>query len=385
MGALKFEFATAGRIVFGAGSAAEAGRLASEFGRRAFVLTGSRPERAGVVLESLRRGADVSALCQVRGEPTIAAVGTAAAEARAAGSDLVVGVGGGSVIDAAKAVAALLANPGDIFDHLEVIGRGQPLQRPARPCVAIPTTAGTGAEVTRNAVLGSPEHRLKVSLRHPSMLPRVALVDPELTLSLAPAVTAATGCDALAQLIEPFVCSRANPVTDALCREGIGRVSRSLRRAYERGSDGEARTDMAVASLFGGLALSNAGLGAVHGLAGPIGGRFSAPHGAVCGALLAPIMEANLRSARTLGAGPLVERFGEIAWLLTGESRDPEAGVDWVRRLVADLRVPGLRGYGITEGDLGALAADALRTSSMKANPVPLTAEQCVGAALGAL
>jgi alcohol dehydrogenase class IV len=384
---VKFEFATAGRIVFGPGTSAEAGRFAGEFGRRAFVLTGSQPDRLRPVLESLWRGAGAAGFFPVKGEPTIAAVEAAVRDARTAGCDVVVGIGGGSVLDAAKAVAALLANPGDVFEHLEVIGKGRPLESPALPCVAIPTTAGTGSEVTRNAVLGSPGHRLKVSLRHPSMLPRVALIDPELALELPPAITAGTGCDALAQLIEPFVCTRANPMTDGFCREGLVRVARSLRRACAHGDDLAARTDLAVASLLGGLALANAGLGAVHGLAGPIGGRFAAPHGAICGALLPHVMAVNLQAAEAAGrAEPLRERYAEVARLLTGA---PGCGADvavaWVRRLVAELGIPPLGAYGIAEGDLPEIAAAALKTSSMKANPVALTAEQCAAAARAAL
>lgn len=387
---MSFEFATAGRIVFGEGCAAEAGPQAAALGRRPFVLTGSRPERAAAAVASLRRAADPAPFFPVPGEPTLALVQAAAELAREERCDVVVGIGGGSVIDAAKAVAALLANPGDIFAHLEVIGAGQPLGRPAAPCLAVPTTAGTGSEVTRNAVLGSPPHRLKVSLRHPSLLPRVALVDPELTLGLPASLTASTGCDALAQLIEPFVCSRANPLTDGFCREGIVRSARSLRRAFEQGGDRAAREDLSLASLLGGLALANAGLGAVHGLAGPIGGRFGAPHGAVCGALLPHVMAANLAAAQSdpsAGAGRrLRERYGEIASLATGgAARDPESALDWVARLVAGLGLPPLSAYGIGEDDLPDLAADALRTSSMKANPVPLTAEQCAAAARAAL
>jgi alcohol dehydrogenase class IV len=387
---VKFEFATAGRIVFGAGSSADAARLTAEIGQRAFVVTGGQPERFRSVLDPLRRSALASAFFRVTAEPTLATVLAATREARTAQCDVVVGVGGGSVLDTAKAVAALLTNSEDIFDYLEVIGRARPLTNLAAPCVAIPTTSGTGSEVTRNAVLGSPEHRVKVSLRHPSMLPRLAIVDPDLTLELPPAATASSGCDALVQLIEPFVSSRANPITDGLCREGLDRAARSLRRVYERGDDRSARTDMSIASLLGGLALSNAGLGSIHALANPIGGRFGAPHGAVCGVLLPSMMAANLRAAEADlfggSVGPLYERYGEVAHILTaGASRDPEAGIAWARQLISDVKLPRLRTYGITEHDLPPLAADALKTNSMKANPVKLTAEQCAEGARGAL
>jgi len=271
-----------------------------------------------------------------------------------------------------------LSNEGELLDYLEVIGRGRPLTQVAAPCLAIPTTAGTGTEVTRNAVLVSPAHRVKVSLRSPLLLPRVAVVDPDLTRDLPPALTASTGLDALTQLIEPYVCNRPNPVTDALCCEGIRRVRRSLRRACEEGGDPAAREDMALASLFGGLALANAGLGAVHGFAAPIGGRFAAPHGAVCAALLPHVMTANLQALQGRQPdGDALRRYAEVARLLTEDTAaNAEAGVAWVRELTTALEVPSLRAYGLTRADLGALVADAAQASSMKANPILLTQDE---------
>jgi alcohol dehydrogenase class IV len=287
---------------------------------------------------------------------------------------LVIGFGGGSAIDAAKAIAALLTNPGALLDYLEVIGQAQPLQRQAAPMIAIPTTAGTGAEVTRNAVLASPPHLVKVSLRSPLMLPTLAVVDPELTLALPPDVTASTGLDALTQLIEPFVSARANPLTDAICREGLRRAARSLQRAVEHGEDRDAREDMAVASLFGGLALANAALGAVHGFAGAVGGMFPAPHGAVCAALLAEVMDMNLRALRQRApASPALARYEEVARLLTGNDRaSAQDGVLWVRYLIAALRIPPLGAYGVKPEDVPALCAKAAAASSMKGNPIAL-------------
>jgi len=259
-----------------------------------------------------------------------------------------------------------------------VVGRALPLTNPAAPCIAIPTTAGTGAEVTRNAVLASPAHQVKVSLRSPLMLPRLALVDPELTLDLPAGLTASTGLDALTQLIEPYVSIRANPLSDGFCTEGIRRVSRALRPAFHDGANAAAREDMALASLLGGLALANAGLGAVHGFAAPIGGMFSAPHGAVCAALLPHVMEANLLAARQRAAkGDTPGRYALIAQLLTGEATaTAEDGVRWVRSLVAELGIPPLRTYGVTSGLVPALVAKAAQASSMKANPLPLTPEE---------
>jgi alcohol dehydrogenase class IV len=377
----KFDFATATRIIFAAGALGEIGPLAQQYGSRALVVTGRDPGRAEPLLAALRQHGVQPVLCAVTGEPEIQTVEGGVALARQEGCQLVISLGGGSAIDAGKAVAAMLANQGELLDYLEVVGRGKALSRPSVPFIAIPTTAGTGSEVTRNAVLASPRHRVKVSLRGLGMLPKIALVDPELTHALAPALTASTGLDALTQLIEPYVCSRANPMTDALCVEGLGRAADSLRAAFENGRNAAAREDMAIASLFGGLALANAGLGAVHGFAGPIGGLFSAPHGAVCAALLPQVMEANLRALRQRQPASLaLHRYDQIARLLTHTATaTADQGVQWVRRLVADLRIPGLAAYGLTARHIADLVDKAGKASSMKANPIALTADELAG------
>lgn len=375
---MSFEFATAGRIVFGPGTLDQAGNLARELGRHALVVTGRDPARAERLLDLLRAAGVAATAFGVVGEPATEEVAQAAARARTAGCDCVIGFGGGSPIDVAKAVAALLTNGGDLTDYLEVVGRALPLARASAPCLAIPTTAGTGAEVTRNAVLFSAAHRVKVSLRSRYLLPRIALIDPSLTLSLPPALTASTGLDALTQLIEPYTSSRAQPLTDALCVEGLRRCARSLRRACDAGADGAAREDMAFASLCGGLALANAGLGAVHGFAGPIGGMFPAPHGAVCAALLPHVMAANLRHLRAkVPASGALDRYAEVARLLTGSAQaTADDGVRWVAGLTARLGIPTLAAFGITRADFGAIAAAATWASSMKANPVALVARE---------
>jgi alcohol dehydrogenase class IV len=292
--------------------------------------------------------------------------------------DVVIAMGGGSAIDAGKALAAMLANPGDPLDYLEVIGRGRALERASAPFIAIPTTAGTGSEVTRNAVLASPEHRVKASLRSPGMLPRLAVVDPELTLDLPRPVTAATGLDALTQLIEPYVSSRANAMTDLFCVEGIRRAAAALPRAWENGQDREARTAMSWASLLGGMALANAGLGAVHGFAAPVGGMFPAPHGAACAALLPHVMEVNVRALRARSPhGEALRRYDEIARLLTGEPHaTADDGVRWVAAICRRLEIPPLRDYGVREEDIPALVEKAANASSMKGNPIPLTPDE---------
>jgi alcohol dehydrogenase class IV len=370
-----FEFATAGRIVFGAGRLAEVGGFARELGTRALVVTGADPTRAQRLLELLAAADVTPALFSLRGEPAVADALQGVEQARACGAELVIGFGGGSALDGAKAIAALTVNPGDVYDYLEVIGRSRPLAQPALPVIAIPTTAGTGSEVTRNAVLAAPEEQVKVSVRSPHMLPRVALVDPELTYGVPPAVTATTGMDALTQLIEPFVSSRANPLTDGFCREGLPRAVGGLPLVYADGSHAEARGDMALASLCGGLALANAGLGAVHGFAGPFGGMYGAPHGAICAALLAPVCAANIRALLTRApAHPALSRYAELARILTGEpSAGIEDGVEWLQGLRAQLAIPGLGHYGFRLQDASLLVTKAQAASSMKANPLPLT------------
>lgn len=374
-GRLRFEFATAGRIIFGPGTVAELGPMARAMGRRAFVVTGKDKIRHAGAIGDLEGAGLACTLFGVRGEPTVSAVREGAALFKSAGCELLISIGGGSVIDAGKAIAALASNPGDVLDYLEVVGKGQPVKNPPFPMIAVPTTAGTGSEVTRNAVLGSPEHGVKASMRSPLMLPRAAIVDPQLTLGLPPAITASTGLDALTQLIEPYVSSRANPLTDSFCLDGLRAVKRSLSRAFENGADAAARAGMSLAGLLGGLALANAGLGVVHGFAAPVGGTFDAPHGAVCAAILPQGMAANIRALRARDPeGGALERFRDVAKVLTGDiAASPEEGAAWVRKLVLALRIPGLRAYGIREDNLPDIAAKAARASSMKANPVELT------------
>ena len=375
---INFEFATATRITFGAGSAGQIGTAARHFGRRVLVVTGSHPERAEKLLASLNAAQVIPVVFSVADEPDIATIERGVALAKSEECTLVISQGGGSVIDAGKAIAAMLTNEGELLDYVEIIGRGKALKHRSAPFAALPTTAGTGAEVTRNAVLASPEHKVKVSLRSPLMLPTVAVIDPELTYDLPPGLTATTGMDALTQLIEPFVCLRSNPITDSLCETGIQRAAHALRTAVFSGHDKNAREAMSLASLFGGLALANAGLGAVHGFAGPIGGSFSAPHGAVCAALLPHVMAMNVRALRERDRqGFALQRYARVAVLLTGDAHaTADAGVAWVRQLVADLPISPLREYGIRTEHIPDLVTKAALASSMKANPIPLTPEQ---------
>jgi alcohol dehydrogenase class IV len=367
-----FEFATAGQILAGAGRAEELPGVVAGLGSRVLVCTGGDPARHGGLLAGLGLPAVVFA---VAAEPTVELARACVAAAREHGADVVAAVGGGSVLDLGKAAAVLLGNGGDPLDYLEVIGSGRKITQPSVPCVAVPTTAGTGAEVTANAVLASPAHGLKASLRSPLMIPRVALIDPELTVSCPPRVTAASGLDALTQCLEPFVSVRANPLTDGLAREGLRRAAAGLRAAYADGSNLGARADMAMCSLLGGIALANAKLGAVHGLAGVIGGTADVPHGMACAALLAPVMEANVRALRSgPPGGSALDRYTEAARLLTGSpAASIDDGIVWIRETAGLLAVPGLAAFGVGPQHADDVAAKAARSSSMRGNPVALT------------
>ena len=371
-----FDLALPRKVVFGPGRAAELAGLVASLGSRVLLCTGSDPARHRHLLGDV----EPLAVVRVTREPLVDDARSALDEARAAGADSVVAIGGGSVLDLAKAVAVLLGNGTDPLDHLEVVGRGLPIERPAVPYVAVPTTAGTGAEATANAVLGAPEHGRKASIRSPHMLAAVALVDPLLTLPCPPAVTASSGLDALTQCLEPFVSPKANPATDAVAADGLRRGARSLRRAYEHGDDRAAREDMALCSLFGGIALANAKLGAVHGVAGVVGGMVDAPHGAVCAALLVPVVEANVRALRERDPGsPALDRYAAAARLLIGrDAATVEDAVAWLRETVEALHVPPLGDVGLAPAQHAEVAEKAARSSSMQGNPVALSGDELV-------
>lgn len=371
-----FEFATATRILFGANKLNELNKLIEANTKRVLLVRGRSADAIPQVRSMLSAMGLPFTEFEVRGEPTIELVREGVRAAH--GSDLVIGLGGGSALDAGKAIAALATNPGDLFDYLEVIGNAQPLLNASLPYIAIPTTAGTGSEVTRNAVLESTEHNVKISLRSPFMLPRVALVDPELTYNLPREVTATSGLDALTQLIEPFVSIKANPMTDAICRAGIRYAAKYLRRAYDNGADHEARQGMALASLFGGLALANAALGAVHGFAGPLGGMLHAPHGALCARFLPLVMDANIKALEERQPEhPALARYTEIARILTG-NRDASAiqGAKWTGELIEQLNIPRLSAYGMEPGDFAETIQKTQKANSFKGNPIVLNEKE---------
>ncbi len=378
-----FDFFSASRILFGPGGIQQLGSLTAELGRTALLVTNAgQPGDGGVVDQAagLLYEAGVGVVVhRQRGEPTVRDIETALETARSFRCQTVVGLGGGSALDTAKAVGGLLAHEGGPLDYLEVVGRGRKLHSPATPWIAVPTTAGTGAEVTRNAVIGVPEQGFKASLRSELLLPRIALVDPELAVSVPAAVTARSGMDALCQLIEAYTSRGAQPITDALARDGIGRAARALPRAVADGQDRDAREDMALAALFSGIALTNAGLGAVHGFAAPAGANYPIPHGTVCARLLPPVVAANAAALAAESANhPLLDKYRQLGRLLTGRTDLPdnqaiEAGVRFLEQLVEQLEIPRLSDFGLRPEGFAPLIARARRSSSMRYNPVTLS------------
>ncbi len=384
---MTFEFATAQRVLFGPGMRQQLPGLVAGEGTRVFVIIGGNQERYREVVDLLKTEPFELATFSVSNEPDVSTVGAALEQARAHRAEAVVGVGGGSVIDTGKAVAALLTNPGKLFDYLEVIGDGHPLRAAAAPYFAVPTTAGTGSESTRNAVIGAPDHKVKVSMRSALMLPKYAVVDPELTLSSPARVTATAGLDACTQLIESFVGIKANPVTDGLCREGLILAGRSLRTAHADPNNLDAREDMSLAALMSGIALANAGLGAVHGFAGPLGGMLGASHGALCARLLAPVTRTNLSALRARQPGaPTLARYEEAARLVTGEvSATADDLVRWAESTASDLSIESLSHLGMTEERIPDAVAKARASGSMKGNPIELTGSELAAVLRAAL
>jgi alcohol dehydrogenase class IV len=375
---VRFDLAVPTDVRFGAGRVSEVPQALVELGaNRVMVITGRTTSRADAIRSTLNEAGISTMVFGVAAEPSIERVRAAVALLAEAGCDAVLGFGGGSALDVAKAAAVLATSGSDPMDHLEVIGAGRPIERAGLPCVAVPTTAGTGSEVTRNSVLSG--GGVKASLRSPLMLPKVALVDPDLLVGVPKPTVAASGMDALSQLIEPLLSLRANPFTDALARDGIRRSARSLSRAYQEGMDDPGvRDDLALASLFGGVCLANSGLGAVHGLAAAAGARLSAPHGAVCAAVLAAAMDVNLRALRQRAPGhSALGRMDEVAALLTDRSdATPEDAIVWLQELTSALSIPGLASYGLDQEQISAVVAAAQKASSMRGNPIELSDEE---------
>jgi alcohol dehydrogenase class IV len=384
---VRFDLAVPADVRFGAGRVSEVPEALAGLGAsRVLVVTGRTTSRADGIRSALTEAGISTIAFGVATEPSIERVRAAMALLAEASCDAVLGFGGGSPLDVAKAAAVLATSGTGPLEHLEVIGAGRPIDRPGLPCVAVPTTAGTGSEVTRNSVLSG--GGVKASLRSPLMLPKVAVVDPDLLVGLPSATIAASGMDALSQLIEPLLSQRANPFSDALARDGMRRSARSLRRAYEEGmEDPEVREDLALASLFGGMCLANSGLGAVHGIAAAAGARLSAPHGAVCAAVLAAAMEVNLRALRERAPEhPALLRMAEVATLLTVHpDKTPEHAIGWLQEVTAALSIPGLASYRLSEDEIPAIVTAAQKASSMRGNPIELSDSEVTEIVTGSL
>jgi len=383
MAANTFEFRSVGRIIFGRGEFARIGESAAEMGASAMVVSNAGERGDGGLVDRL--GELLAAVgvrhefYRQRGEPRVVDVEQALRIAREAGADFVIGLGGGSAIDAAKAVAGLLTNGGGPLDYMEIIGKGRKITRRAAPWIAVPTTAGTGAEVTRNAVIASPENHFKASIRGAELLASVAIVDPRLGAPVRAEITARAGADALCQLIESYTSNRAQPITDALGARGMALAARSLLKAYRDGSDLDAREDMAMAALLGGITLTNAGLGAVHGFAAPLGANFPVPHGTVCGTLLPHVMRANIAALRRESPEhAALSRYAAVGRALTGrrglgDAEAIDAGLTFVEELIGGLGLPALGEFGLAHDRVGQMVELAARSSSIRYNPVKLS------------
>jgi alcohol dehydrogenase class IV len=380
-----FEFFGPSRIVFGRGKFAQATELAAGLGKLPMIIYNGPG-----VIDRLTAMLPKAIVRRQRGEPTVVQIDEAVAEASRANCDSVIGLGGGSAIDAAKAVAALLSNGGSPVDYMEVVGKGQKITKPSAPWMAIPTTAGTGAEATRNAVIGLPEKKFKASIRSELLLPRIALVDAELGVSVPPGVTASSGMDALCQVIESYTSIGANEMTDVLALRGIEHASRTLLAAFHDGKNVAARECMALAALLSGITLTSAGLGAVHGFAAPIGANFPIPHGTVCAALLPHIVATNVQALRAKNETRGLKRYADVGRRLPdlGEA-DDRAAIDGLVRflfnLVQDLKIPPLKDFGMSQGSVKEMVGLARKASSMKFNPVVLTDEELSTALLAAI
>ena len=375
---MELDFATAGRILFGPGKVSDLPEVIRGLGQKAFVVRSRSHSFVPDLLKILTSNHIQPVEFIVSGEPDENSIKAAVELARSENCEFVISFGGGSVIDTGKAAAALLTNSGELMDYLEVVGLGRKLENPSAPFIAIPTTAGTGSEVTRNAVIAIPEKRVKVSMRSPTMLPDVALIDPELTYGMPPSLTASTGMDAFVQVVEPYVSKLANPMVDMFCRDAIPRAAKFLKTAYSDGANRTAREQMAWVSFLGGLSLANAKLGAVHGFAGPLGGMFKAPHGAICASLMAVVMRVNIETLQAKEPDHIaLVRYKEISeWMTDNQKASLEDGIRWVDDLRKELKIPSLSAFGIQRSDFDLIIRKARVSSSMKGNPIKLTDDE---------
>jgi alcohol dehydrogenase len=381
----RFRFTRCPHIIFGSGSFGDLPDLAGAFGAMVLVVTGAHSLQKAGRLDALKEGLDRGSIdflhLPVKGEPSPQLVDDATLEFRGSGIDLVMAVGGGSVVDVGKAISAMLLEGGSVMDYLEGVGTGARHSGTKVPFIAVPTTAGTGSEATKNAVLSQvgPDG-FKKSLRHDNFVPDVAVIDPELALSCPPDITAACGMDALTQLLESYVSTGASPITDALALSGLEHVKSNLVPASSSGAgDIEVRAGMAYASLLSGITLANAGLGVIHGFAAAIGGLFPAPHGVVCGTLLGEATRANIEwLLKERGAKEeSLKKYAKVGAILAGrETGDISGDCDLLMETIDEwtrvLNLPLLGEYGISTSDIDGILEEA----GLKSNPAALGKEE---------
>ncbi|MGF1756940.1 iron-containing alcohol dehydrogenase [Photobacterium sagamiensis] len=374
-----FQFMTSSRIVFGEGALSNSFSTFNQFGYSVLLVTGKDSLRSEPVVSYLKQQNMRYQQVAVLGEPLIAMIEEMAAMGRRFRPDMVIALGGGSVLDAGKALAALIPNQGSVYDYIEVVGRNVPLQAKPLPFIAIPTTAGTGSEVSKNAVLRSAQENVKVSLSSPDMLPDLAIVDPTLTYGMDPVLSGCCGMDAFTHLMEAYVCGTPNPLTDMVCEEGLRRLAGAIIPACED-DDPRARSDMSFAAMLGGMALSNAKLGAAHGLASALGGRIHSPHGLIIAQLAPFVMQENILAAREAGRADVLNRYRQLACILTGRiNAEVTDGILWTKRTLKRLNLPPVSQFGLCDTMFDDVAEDALLSNAIKGNPLPLNKQRLQG------
>ncbi|MDE1241977.1 iron-containing alcohol dehydrogenase [Vibrio aestuarianus] len=373
-----FQFMTATRIIFGEGALPNSLSILNQYGYSVLLVSGKERERSRIITQYLNTQNMRYQHVAITGEPNITMVEETAILGRRFKPDMVVAIGGGSVIDMGKALAAIIPNQGNVYDYVEVVGRSVPLKTKPIPFIAIPTTASTGAEVTRNAVLKSGQDKVKVSLRSPEMLADVAIVDPTLTYGTDMYTSGRGAMDAFTHLMEAYVCGEPNPLTDMVCEEGLRRLSCSILPACRK-DDKKARADLSFAAMLGGMAITNAKLGAAHGLASALGGKLEAPHSVITARLAPHVMYENIRSARKARRKDLLGRYEKIAQIVTGRNNvHVEDGVLWAKMMLDKLQLPNLSQFGVCSTSFEKVADDALQSVAIKGNPLPLTQERLV-------
>ncbi|MEZ8557335.1 iron-containing alcohol dehydrogenase [Vibrio cyclitrophicus] len=373
-----FQFMTSTKIIFGDGALKASLSLFNQYGYSVLLVTGNTLERTSIVTDYFDAQSIRYQHIAVSGEPNIKMVEEAAISARRFKPDMVVAMGGGSAIDMGKALAAVLPNQGNLYDYVEVVGRNVPLKTKPIPFIAIPTTASTGAEVTKNAVLKSGQDQVKISLRSPDMLANVAIVDPTLTHGTNLYLSGRGAMDAFTHLMEAYVCGEPNPLTDMICEEGLRKLSSSVVRACID-DEPQARCDLAFASMLGGMAITNAKLGAAHGLASALGGKISAPHSIITARLAPYVMLENIAVAREQKRDDILVRYKRIAQIVTYniEAKEEEA-VSWLSGTLNTLQLPSLLEFGVCAAQFDEVSADALKSVAIKGNPLPLNRERLV-------